>query len=108
MEAGRTVGAPVDRRPAGRRLLITGGALSALNGASHLLLPLVYPWETHTADLYEPVRWALCASTIFFGLLLLLGGAVVVEVARRDGVPASLERLVVGGIAAFWFVGGGL
>jgi hypothetical protein len=94
------------RRPTSRRrLLVAGGVLSAVNGASHLVLPILYPWESHTVDLYEPVRWALYASTLFFGLLLLWGGVLVVVLARRRDVPPAVERLVFGGLAAFWLVG---
>ena len=92
--------------PTPRRLLIAGGMLSAFNGASHLVLPLIYPWEEHTSELYEPVRWALFASTTFFGLLLLWGGSLVVALARRGDVPATMARWVYGGLAAFWFAGG--
>lgn len=94
------------RPPGRRRLLIVGGVLSAFNGVSHLVLPLVYPWEQHTGELYEPVRWALYASTIFFGLLLLWGGLLVVVLARRSDVPQQVQRWVFGGLAAFWVAGG--
>jgi hypothetical protein len=97
---------PRKRSPTGRRLLIVGGILSALNGASHLVLPLIYPWEEHTSELYEPVRWALYASTIFLGLLLLWGGLLVVALARRSDVPPTVQRWVFGGLAAFWLAGG--
>lgn len=91
----------------GRRLLITGGVLSAWNGAVHLVLPLMYPWESHTQDLYEPVRWALYAGTLFFGLLLLWAGLLVVVLARRSDLPPTVERWVYGGLAAFWLLGAG-
>jgi hypothetical protein len=94
------------RSPIGRRLLIAAGMLSTLNGASHLVLPLVYPWHEHTSGLYEPVRWALYASTLFFGLLLLWGGLLVIVLARRDDVPPTVQRWVVGGLAVFWLAGG--
>jgi hypothetical protein len=56
------------------RLLVAGGVLSALNGAAHLALPLVYPWEQHVAGLYEPVRCALFATTVFFAVVLAFCG----------------------------------
>jgi hypothetical protein len=97
-----TVGGLPTRR---RRLVVAGGVLSALNGASHLVLPLLYPWGSHTEDLYAPVRWALYAGTMFFGLLLLWGGVLVIALARRDDVPAGVRRVVFGGLAGFWVVG---
>jgi hypothetical protein len=90
---------------AGRGLLIAGGALSAWNGTMHLVLPLVFPWGTHTTDLYEPVRWALYAGTMFFGLLLLWAGLLVMVLACRTDLPHAVERWVYGGLAAFWVLG---
>lgn len=78
---------------------MAGGARSAWNGAVHLVLPLVFPWASHTSDLYEPVRWALYAGTIFFGLLLLWAGLLVMVLARRTDLPRAVERWVYGGLA---------
>lgn len=84
-----------------------GGALSALMGAAHFVLPLVYPWEQHVEGLYEPVRWALFATTVFFGVLLVLGGLLTVAVARDPNVPRRFVAWVVGGMAVFWVLGTG-
>lgn len=100
-EAGTRTATP------GRRLLVSAGLLSAWNGAVHLVLPLVYPWEEHSRDLYEPVRWALYAGTVFFGLLLLWAGLVAVVLARRPDLPAEVAGWVYGGLACFWLVGAG-
>ena len=88
--------------------LVAGGLLSALNGAAHFLLPLVYPaggWGPHAEGLYEPVRWALYATMVFFGVLLVLAGALTVAVARAGDVPRARElfRRVsdVDGVRAF-------
>jgi hypothetical protein len=89
----------------GRRLLVLGGVLSTLNGAAHFALPVIYPWAEHVEGLYEPVRWALYATTVFFGVLLVLGGALTVAVARTSGVPTRVVTWVAGGMAAFWTVG---
>jgi hypothetical protein len=51
------------------------------------------------------VRGALFASTIFFGLLLLWDGLLVVALARRSDVPPTVERWVFGGRGAFWLAG---
>jgi hypothetical protein len=88
-----------------KRLLVTGGLLSALNGTAHFVLPLLYPWEQHVAGLYEPVRWALFATTAFFALLLLLAGLLTVAVALASDVPPRFARWVAGGMGAFWALG---
>ncbi len=86
-------------------LLEIGGWLSALNGVAHFALPLYFPWEEHVRDLYEPVRWALYATTVFFGVVLLLAGLLVVAVARsRDLTPPFAQGIVLG-MAGFWVVG---
>ena len=96
-------------QPASRRwavaLLVGGGALSALNGAAHLVLPLLYPWEQHAEGLYEPVRWALFATTVFFAILLVLCGALTVLVARASNLPPQVVTWVAAGMAIFWSVG---
>lgn len=91
----------------GNRLIVTGGVLSALNGAAHLLLPLYLPWGDHVEGLYPPVSWALYATTVFFGVLLTLAGVLVSVVARADDVPSRVVTWVVAGLAGFWAVGAG-
>ena len=101
----------VDRRPThrngrrGRLLIEIGGWLSALNGLAHFALPLYFPWEGHVRDLYEPVRWALYATTVFFGVVLLLAGLLVVAVARSRELPPRFAHGIVLGMAGFWVVG---
>ena len=102
---GRVRQGPMARRRPGTGLLVAGGVLSALNGAAHFALPVIYPWAEHVDGLYEPVRWALYATTVFFGLLLVFGGAVTVAVAVWREVPGRVVALVAGGMAAFWLIG---
>jgi hypothetical protein len=92
-------------RRRGSALLVTAGVLSALNGAAHFVLPVVYPWAEHVEGLYEPVRWALYATTVFFGVLLVFGGVASVAVALWHDVPWRVVLLVGGGMAAFWLIG---
>lgn len=89
------------------RLLVTGGALSALMGAAHFALPVVYPWQQHVVGLYAPVRWALFATTVFFGVLLLLGGVLTALVARAAGASSRIVVWVVAGMAGFWLLAAG-
>lgn len=70
--------------------LTAGGALSILNGAVHFLLPVYFPWTDRLEGRYEPLEWALFATTVFFGLLLVLGGALTIAVVRLRGVPTSI------------------
>jgi hypothetical protein len=93
--------------PRGTRLLVAGGLLSALNGAAHFAMPLVYPpggWAPLVEGLDEPMRWALYATTIFFGVLLVFGGALTVAVARAVDVPSRMVGWVASGMAAFWVI----
>ncbi len=87
---------------AGRWWLEVGGWLAALMGAAHVVLPVISPWEVHVAGLYPPVRWALFATTVFFGVLLVFGGLLVVAVARAPGLPSRFVAAILGGMAAFW------
>jgi hypothetical protein len=89
----------------GVTLLVVAGVLSALNGAAHFVLPVIYPWAEHVEGLYEPVRWALYATTVFFGILLVFGGALTVAVAVWRDVPWRVVALVGGGMAGFWVIG---
>lgn len=98
-------GGPTATRPRGTVLLVTGGVLSALNGAAHFVLPVIYPWAEHVEGLYEPVGWALYATTVFFGILLVFGGVVTVAVTVWREVPWRVVALVGGGMAGFWAVG---
>lgn len=89
---------------------MAGGVLSAVNGATHFVLPLVYPaggWAPHVEGLYEPVRWALYATAVFFGVLLVLAGALTVVVARAASAPRRMVAWVAGGMAAFWLLAAG-
>lgn len=74
-------------------------------GAVHFVLPVLYPWETHVEGLYPPVRWALFATTVFFGVLLVFGGLLVVAVARARELSDRFAVAIVGGMAAFWVLG---
>lgn len=87
--------------------MVIGGWLSVLMGAAHFVLPIVYPWESHVEGLYEPVRWALFATTVFFGVLLVLGGMLTVMVVRASDVPARVVGSVGGGMALFWILAAG-
>jgi hypothetical protein len=89
----------------GRWLIETGGWLAALMGVAHFVLPVIYPWETHVEGLYPPVRWALFATTVFFGILLVFGGLLVVAVARSPQLSLRFAIGIVGGMAAFWVLG---
>jgi hypothetical protein len=89
------------------RLVVSGGLLSALNGVAHFVLPVYFPWGEHVADLYAPVSWALYATTVFFGILLTLGGLLVVTVARMPELPSPLVTWIVAGLAGFWIFGAG-
>ena len=82
--------------------LTVGGALSILNGGVHFLLPVYFPWADRLEGMYEPLEWALFATTVFFGLLLVLGGALTIAVVRLRGVPTSIVVLAAGGMTAFW------
>lgn len=83
-------------------LLIAGGVLSALNGAAHFVLPVMYGWDQHADGLYEPVRWALYATTVFFAVLLVFAGVLTVLVARAADIPTRVVGWVAGGMAVFW------
>ena len=100
----RAGGASVARRW-GMALIVAGGALSALNGAAHIALPVIYPWEQHVEGLYEPVRWALFATTAFFAVLLTLCGLLSILVVRAPDMPRRLVAWVAAGMAAFWILG---
>lgn len=89
----------------GRWLLEVGGWLAVLMGAVHFVLPVLYPWETHVEGLYPPVRWALFATTVFFGVLLVFGGLLVVAVARTPELSGRFVAAIVGGMAVFWVLG---
>jgi len=91
----------------GSRLIVMGGLLSALNGVAHFVLPVYFPWGAHVADLYAPVRWALYATTVFFGVLLALGGLLVMAVARMPELPSQFVTWVVASLAGFWIFGAG-
>ena len=97
--------APTGARRRGTGLLVTAGVLSAINGAAHFALPVIYPWAEHVEGLYEPVRWALYATTVFFGVLLVFGGVVTVAVALWHETPCRVVALAAGGMAGFWLVG---
>ena len=89
------------------RLIVAAGVLSAVNGAAHFVLPVWFPWEQHVVGLYAPLRWALFATTVFFGVLLLLAGVLTVVVARASDVPRRLVVWVVAGMAGFWLLAAG-
>ena len=92
-------------RRRGFGMLGAAGVRSAINGAAHFFLPVLYPWEQHVEQLYEPIRWALFATTIFFGVLLLWGGLLTIAIAAATGVPVRVVGWVAGGMASFWLVG---
>lgn len=93
------------RRRWSTRFLVTGGALSTMMGAAHFVLPLIYPWQEHVEDLYAPLHWALFATTVFFGVLLVFAGALTALVAVTPSIPFRLVAMVVGGMAVFWVIG---
>lgn len=89
----------------GRGAVEVAGWLTAVNGAAHLVLPFYFPWETHVAELYEPLRWALYATTVFLGVGLTLAGLLLVAVARTRDLPPGFARGILIGAAGFWLVG---
>jgi hypothetical protein len=94
------------RGPAGRGWLTAGGAMSVLNGVLHGLLPVYFPWSEQAEGMYEPLRWALFATTWFLGGLLVLGGVLTIVVARATDVPRRVSATVIGGMTAFWCLAG--
>jgi hypothetical protein len=94
------------RHPSGRGWLVAGGTMSVLNGVVHFLLPVHFPWSAQLEGMYEPLRWALFATTVFFGGLLLLGGVLTIMVAWTADVPRRLALAVIGGMTAFWLLAG--
>lgn len=92
-------------RRRGRAVIEVAGWLTAVNGATHPVLPFYFPWDTHVDELYEPLRWALYATTVFLGVALTLGGVLLVAVARSRDLPPPLARAIIVGAATFWLVG---
>ncbi|TVR27021.1 MAG: hypothetical protein EA387_01750 [Nitriliruptor sp.] len=52
----------------------------------------------------EPLEWALFATTVSFGGLLVLGGVLTIVVVRARGVPSILVVLAAGGMTLWWFL----
>ncbi len=86
----------------GATLLTLAGATSMLNGVVHFLLPVYFPWADRLEGMYAPLEWALFATTVFFGGLLVLGGALTIAVVRARGVPPVLVLLAAGGMTLWW------
>jgi len=86
----------------GATALTLGGTASVLNGVVHFLLPVYFPWADQLEGMYEPLEWALFATTVFLGLLLVLGGVLTIAVVRLRGVPTPVVLLTAGGMTAFW------
>ncbi len=89
---------PTPTTTVARSLLVIAGLATLLTGVVHLALPRLYNWAPYLAGLVDSIRWALYAINAFFSALLLLAGAATVR-AARSGRP---DRVLVGGMAAFW------
>lgn len=84
--------------------LVAAGVFTALNGLAHLALPFVYPWHQHVAGVYPPIQWALFATTVFFGALLVLAGILTIQVGSSIAEPTRIETTLVVGMGAFWLL----
>ena len=89
---------------AGTTTLTLAGVTSILNGVVHFLLPVYFPWSDRLEGMYEPLEWALFATTVFFGGLLVLGGVLTIVVVRARGVPTVLVVLAAGGMTLWWLL----
>lgn len=89
---------------AGTFTLSVAGASSILNGVVHFLLPVYFPWSDRLEGMYAPLEWALFATTVFFGGLLVLGGLLTIVVVRARGVPRVLVVLAAGGMTLWWLL----
>lgn len=82
--------------------LVAAGVLTVFNGIAHLALPVVYPWHQHVAGVYPPIQWALFATTVFFGALLVLAGILTIQVGSSVTEPTRVETTLVAGMGVFW------
>lgn len=84
------------------KLNLVASGLTFVMGLSHFVVPYLFPWEDHIAGLYAPIGWALLAMNFFFSFLLTWAGILTyISYYHR-----ALRKWIVGGMAAFWVIGG--
>ncbi len=76
--------------------------MTVLMGLSHFFVPYLYPWEQHLEGINPAIVWALYAMNFFFSFLLTWGG-ILTFISYSTG---QLKQWIVGGMTAFWVVGG--
>jgi hypothetical protein len=89
----------------GRKLCcVIAGVLSLGMGGFHLFLPRIFNWSHAMRSAPDSIEWALLSLNVFWSVLILLTGALVVVLARRDWSEHAPGRLVLGALACYWLV----
>jgi hypothetical protein len=84
-------------------VLLLAGLLTTGMALYHFWLPSVFRWGDALGDLPAPaLRWALFMLNASFSYLLLTGGVLSLEIARRSGARDPISRLVLVAVGGYW------
>lgn len=80
------------------------GALQIALAIIHAVFPKRFNWKEELARLSLLNRQMFLVHTAFIGFVLLMMGALSLFATAALLQPGPLSRLVLGGIAGFWFL----
>jgi len=87
-----------------RSSLIAAGALSVGMGTFHLFLPQVFGWANGMRDAPSSLQWALSSLNVFWSLLILLTGVLVVVLTRGSWSELPPCRAILSTLACYWLM----
>jgi hypothetical protein len=71
----------------------------------HFWLPFVFRWGDALTEV-PALRWGLFMLNASFSFLLLAGGVMTLEIARRGGVRDAASRMVIVTMCGYWLFNG--
>jgi hypothetical protein len=82
--------------------LYAGGGLSLGMGAFHLFLPTIFGWSAAMRSAPSSLQWATASLNVFWSLLILLTGALVLAIAWRRWQQQPAGRAALAMLAGYW------
>lgn len=82
-------------------VLAVAGFMTTAMAVYHFWLPSAFHWNRVAIEA-PAIRWGLFMLNASFSYLLLAGGVLTLEIARRGGAWDGFTRLVLAAVGGYW------